>query len=290
MFYSYFIANSWAEMVTKGFSYYFEKVKCSSHNSYFLHQSCTETCTVVCGFWYLYRRICSNVISPPVFSFSLPYICYAGGLVNVYNNNSSALKIDCNKSCCLKNCFTNDCFWTRSNSITARCIVAKFDRRTKIRSSYVLLFICHQLHANLNNKSHLSWKPEKIGESRALLGRCEFRGHIDHKFFSWRIWVCLSSILWHCVHIIPFLIEVIVPVIGWNYILLPIKNLPPAHVTSSKWRALLPTIPFSSSSQKTLPHYLADPSGTEIKVSLCSCGKGNYIWFHIVIDAKVLIR
>ena len=112
-------------MVTKGFSYYFEKVKCSSHNSYFLHQSCTETCTVVCGFWYLYRRICSNVISPPVFSFSLPYICYAGGLVNVYNNNSSALKIDCNKSCCLKNCFTNDCFWTRSNSITARCIVAK---------------------------------------------------------------------------------------------------------------------------------------------------------------------
>merc|ERR1711971_34575 len=24
---------------------------------------CTQTCTVVCGFWYLYRRICSNVAS-----------------------------------------------------------------------------------------------------------------------------------------------------------------------------------------------------------------------------------
>merc|ERR1711928_234057 len=24
---------------------------------------CTQTCTVVCGFWYFYRRICSNVAS-----------------------------------------------------------------------------------------------------------------------------------------------------------------------------------------------------------------------------------
>ena len=58
-------ANSCAGVVTKSFSYYFgKKVKRSSHNLFSLHQSCTETCTVVCGFWYLYRRICSNVILP----------------------------------------------------------------------------------------------------------------------------------------------------------------------------------------------------------------------------------
>ena len=36
-------------------------LKSAYYALFFLPQPCTQTCTVVCGFWYFYRRICSNV-------------------------------------------------------------------------------------------------------------------------------------------------------------------------------------------------------------------------------------